>query len=92
MERDPEPNNDLYPYTDRYYLTFNDGSGSSVKISGNYDPTSRKWHGPTFHFSRGQPNPTKWGRDGKMRNPPDPGADVNAIGDIDEFVNMFEDE
>jgi len=90
MEKDPEPNNDLYPYQDRYYLTFNDGSGSLVKISGNYDTNSRRWHRPTFHFSSDQPRPAKWGLDGTMRNPPDLGADENPIlGDIDEFLDLF---
>jgi hypothetical protein len=89
-EKSPKLNADLYPYTDRYYLTFDDGSGSLVKISGNYDPNSGRWHGRTFHFSKGQPNLAKWGPDGTMLNPPDLGAYENPrIGDIDEFLEIF---
>ena len=92
-EKSPKPNTDLYPYTDRYYLTFNDGGGSSVKISGNYDPNSERWHGPTFHFSKDQPNPAKWGTDGMMRNPPDLDANENPISsDLNEWLHLFEGE
>ena len=90
LEKSRTSNPDLHPYTVRYYMTFNDGSGSSVKISGNYDPNSGEWHLPTFHFSKGQPAPQKWGRYGTMRNPPDPGADENPIiHDIGELFDRF---
>jgi hypothetical protein len=93
MEKSPKPNIHLYPYIDRYYLTFDDGSGSSVKISGNYDPNSGRWDGPTFHFSSDQPNPAKWGPDGAMRNPLDRGAHEDpTIENIDDWLDLFEDE
>jgi hypothetical protein len=93
LEKSRTSNPDLYPYTVRYYMTFNDGSGSLVKISGNYDPHSGGWHGRTFHFASGQPAPRKWGRYGTMRNPPDPGTDENPISnDIDELLDLFGSE
>jgi hypothetical protein len=91
LKRSEKPNTGLYPYADRYYLTFSDGSGSSVKISGNYDPDNRRWHGPTFHFSSDQPDSAKWGPRGTMRNPPDSDEDAR-IEDPDEFLVMFGDE
>jgi hypothetical protein len=93
LKKSPISNTDLYPHADRYYITFNDGGGSLVKITGNYDPKSKTWHGPTFHFSSDQPDPAKWGLDGTMRNSPDPGTDENPVSnDIDEFSDIFGDE
>ena len=93
LEKSRTPNPDLHPYTIRYYITFNDGSGSSVKISGNYDPNRGRWHERTFHYSKGQPDPTKWGPDGTMFNPADLGADENPISDdIDEWLDLFGSE
>jgi hypothetical protein len=90
MQKSRTPNDDLYPYTHRYYLTFDDGSGYLVKISGNYDPRSRRWHEPTFHFASNQPHPTKWGDNGRMRTALDSGTDENpTIQDLNEWLDLF---
>jgi hypothetical protein len=84
MEKSPIPNTDLAPYTDRYYLTFNDGGGQ-VKISGNFNPNDGTWHGPTFHYSSDQPDPERWSPSGQV-----PSEEEQTLeDDIDFFMDLF---
>ena len=70
-------------YTDRWYLTFNDGEGSKVTMSLNLNPRAGPaddpWDMKHIHFSDNQPDPGKWGEEGSARNTwgLDPGASAN---------------
>jgi hypothetical protein len=78
-------------YTDRWYLTFDDGEGSKVTMSLNFNPRAGSaddpWDMKHIHFASNQPDPGKWGeKDGWARSTDglDPGASENP-GDESEM-------
>ena len=83
-------------FTDRYYFTLDDGEGSHVVLSLNYNPQSASdksldpWDMKHVHFSSDQVDPEKWGEDGYMREEADPGSNPNPPQD-NEFDQFFKD-
>ena len=88
-------------FTDRYYFTLDDGQGSKVVLSLNYNPKSESdrsldpWDMRQVHFSSNedQVNPEKWGTEGYERSGfgADPGDDLNPDPDTSFFEQIFSD-
>ena len=89
-ERGTDIINDPGAYTDRWYLTFDDGGGSKVVMSLNLNPKAGSsddpWDMKRIHFSSNQLDPEKWGeKDGWARSTwgLDPGASENPGDETD---------
>jgi RHS repeat-associated protein len=84
--------NDDGVYTQRWYFTMDDGEGSKVVLSLNFNPTPGArdpWDMPHIHFSNDQPDPDKWGSQGYARSADwfDPGASENP-GEEDQMSSF----
>lgn len=89
--------NDPRGYTQRWYVTFDDGTGSRVTLSVNFNPDAGPnddpWDMQRAKFSSIQQDPGKWGKNGSARNVDwyDPGASENPGDEADQsfFSKLF---
>jgi uncharacterized protein RhaS with RHS repeats len=89
--------NDSNGFPQRWYVTFDDGNGSKVTMSVNFNPSAGPnqdaWDMQRIKFSSIQPDPGKWGVNGSARSVDgvDPGASENPGDEADQsfFSKMF---